>query len=176
MRLRLGQRLKKVKMMFYTPFYEILPELAMEETRSITVVDRRLNIPPGEYAILELYCSKKGCDCRRVFLNVISLNAQDTVAVIAYGWESKEFYAKWLYKCDRIQDLSKRELQEIDELKGPSLNLMSPQSEYAKNLLDLIARTVLKDKAYIDRLKKHYALFKANLDKRPGHKRDAKRR
>ena len=43
----------------------------------------------------------------------------------------------------------------IEDLKGPSLNLASHQSELAPLLLDKI-EYVLKDRHYVERIKKHY--------------------
>lgn len=43
----------------------------------------------------------------------------EMVAVIAYGWENKAFYAQWL--GDNNPSL-------IAQLQGPALNIGSPQS------------------------------------------------
>ena len=47
----------------------------------------------------------------------------------------------------------------IEDLKGPVLNLTSSQSKLAPALLKQI-KVVLQDKDYIERLKRHYHLFK----------------
>ncbi|MCK4735010.1 MAG: hypothetical protein KAT65_21335 [Methanophagales archaeon] len=44
------------------------------------------------------------------------------MAVIAYGWENRKFYADWLGRNDPPA---------IADLKGPALNLASHQSELA---------------------------------------------
>jgi hypothetical protein len=78
----------------YESFHERFGELALKETRSLTFFkDPRL--AGDEFAFVEAYCNEENCDCRRVFFNVLSRNQNKIVAVIAYGWESREFYAKW---------------------------------------------------------------------------------
>ena len=52
----------------------------------------------------------------------------------------------------------------IKDLKGPVLNLASPQSKLAPALLKQI-KVVLQDKNYIERLKRHYNLFKDEIEK-----------
>jgi len=139
--------------MYYEPFYERLPEIAEEETRCLLVFDDP-DLPDDEYALLESYCSEPDCDCRRVFFNVLSKRREQIVAVIAYGWESKKYYEKWL--GDNNPDI-------LSELKGPALNTASSQSELSSALLEKV-KLVLKDRNYIRRLKRHYALFKKSVD------------
>ena len=76
-------------------------------------------------------------------------------AVIAYGWESRDFYVKWFGKDDRAI---------IRELQGPALNSASIQSPLAPALLNQMGM-ILKDRHYVERLKRHYALFKAAVDR-----------
>lgn len=138
----------------YEPFIERFGEFAWKETRSITVFkDPRL--AGDEFAFLELYCNDEDCDRRRVMFNVISKNRQKDVAVIAYGWESKAFYAKWLGRDDP---------KIIKELQGPVLNLGSHQSELAPALLEKVREVLLADPAYVARLKRHYQMFKEKVD------------
>jgi hypothetical protein len=47
-----------------------------------------------------------------------------------------------------------------EEMAGPFLDPMNPQSEYAEPLLELVERTVLSDPRYVARLERHYALVK----------------
>ena len=68
-------------------------------------------------------------------------------------------------------NLNKRDKATVDELKGPCLNSMSPQSKYAKEILRIISGFVITDKMYIERLKKHYARFKIKIKRI--HKQDA---
>ena len=52
----------------------------------------------------------------------------------------------------------------IDDLQAPVLNLASPQSKHAPAILELIETVVLQDEAYIERVKRHYALFRERVD------------
>jgi len=133
----------------YVSFHEKFPEIAATETRTIIAINDP-ELPAGSYGLIEAYCDEVGCDCRRVFFNVFSEERKEIVAVIAYGWEKRKFYADWFGDNDpRI----------IAELQGPILNLTSHQSELAPILLDKI-KYVLKDRNYVERLKRHYRMFK----------------
>ena len=139
----------------YQPFYEISKELALKETRNITIFEDHPLLPPDEYGLIELYCNDENCDCRRVMFNVISKKTLEIIAVIAYGWENTNFYRQWTTSGD---------LKIAEEMQGLSLNMMSKQSELAPALLILMHDMVLKDPAYIARLKRHYQMFKEKVD------------
>jgi hypothetical protein len=141
--------------MSYTSFHYHFPEIAKSETRTVTVMREDDVVPKGSYGLLEMYCDDVNCDCRRVFLEVYDWEQGKDVAFIAYGWESKEFYRRWLKMDDP---------QVIRELQGPVLNDGSPQSKYAPAVLKLVKEAVLSDPAYIDRLKRHYQIFKEKVD------------
>lgn len=113
-------------------------------------------LPPAEYGFMEMYCNEPGCDCRRVFFSVISPRASQVEAVITYGWESKSFYRKWLRQGTA---------EEIASLQGPELNPLSPQGPHADQLLDLFKDVLLKDQAYLERIKRHYRMFRATVEK-----------
>ena len=139
----------------YQPFYEIFEELAIKETRNATIFEKHPTLPPDDYGLVEMYCNDENCDCRRVMFSVLSEKRNAYVAVIAYGWEDADFYRKWLKRDDP---------ESIRELQGPVLNSMSPQSDLAPALLDLVREVALKDPLYIARLKRHYQLFKEKVD------------
>ena len=139
----------------FQPFYEIFRDLAVKETRNITIFDGHPTLPTDEYGLVELYCNDEGCDCRRVILNVLSRKRNEFVATIGYGWESADFYRGWM-----IRDAPER----IKDLQGPALNPLSHQSELAPALLELVQTLVLKDPLYIARLKRHYQMFKGAID------------
>ena len=140
----------------YALSYSRCPELAERETRTVTVVDhRRYNLPAAQYAFLEMFCDEPGCDCRRVLFSVLSSLHKDVQAVIAWGWEDKEFYVNWMGENDPIV---------IEELKGPALNLASSQSNLAPALLDLFREVLLQDIPYLERVKRHYAMFREKID------------
>ena len=156
-------------------FHDLFPEIAEAETRSITVTRSRsqIGLPQGSYGFCEMFCNERGCDCRRVFFYVVASFGKGPQAVIAWGWEPPAFYAKWL-KDDDPEDIS--------ALKGPILNSLSPQTELAPALLDLARNVLLRDEAYVERIKRHYWLFRARIDSRPasrpksGDRRRNKRR
>jgi hypothetical protein len=146
--------------MSYEPFVERFGELARKETRSMTVFDDP-RLAGDEYAFFELYCNDIDCDCRRVMFNVVSRNRMDIVAVIAYGWKSKAFYTKWYHGYE--------DPEIIAQMQGPILNPGSPQSELAPALLEKVNAVLLKDPAYVARIKKHYRMFKEKVDPKHFH-------
>ena len=82
--------------MSYVSFYEYYPEVAIRETRTITVFDSsEHNLPKGSYSFIEMFCDDPGCDCRRAFFSVTSPKVNKVLAVIAWGWETRKFYKKW---------------------------------------------------------------------------------
>jgi len=144
----------------YVFFHEHFPEIAERETRTITILEQSSSgLPPGQYSLVEMYCDERGCDCRRVFFYVVSSlkKNKDVEAVIAYGWESPEFYARWM------RDDSPRM---IEELQGPILNMGSPQSSLAPAILQIVKDIILQDKAYVERIKSHYAIFRDRIDRK----------
>ena len=142
--------------MKYECLTDYFPQLLESETRSFTNMNPDSLIPLGEYGLLELFCSTPGCDCRRVMFQVVSSNLMRPVAVINFGWETRDFYCDWFGKYEK---------EIIDDLKGPCLNQLSPQSEYADAVLEIII-DMLKDRLYVKRIKQHYNLFKKFVDKR----------
>ena len=152
----------------YSLFHSRFPEIAEKETRVVTVNDSAVyNLPAAEYAFMEMFCDEPGCDCRRVFFSVITSHESDVKAVIAWGWEDRAFYRKWLGMNDPAM---------IKDLKGPALNLSSPQSDLAPALLKLFQNVLLQDSAYIERVKQHYAMFRATVDKGRIKKRKPKKK
>ena len=144
--------------MLFSPFEAYFPEIAMRETRTVIVRGwSPFKLPAGEYAFPELFCDEPGCDCRRVFFYVVSPTSSSPLAVVAYGWETDAFYAQWAHEDDP---------QVIHQLKGPVLNLGSPQSRYAPEFLRLIDKALLQDPAYMQRLKAHYDLFRRQVEAR----------
>ena len=113
------------------------------------------DVPDGDYDLIECFCNEIDCDCRRVMISVLACNTNKIVAYISYGWESVDFYLKWAYN-----------LADAIECKGPYLDPLNQQSPYAPFFLSLFEGYVLQDKTYVERLKKHYALFKAALKRK----------
>jgi len=115
--------------MHHAPFYDVFPEIANVKTRCVYVLE--------DDPLPEPYC-----DQRRVFLHVPAHARKQFVAVMAFGWEAAA-YRKWIPDEDPMA---------LAELKGPVLNLGSPQCEISPAVLGVV-REVLKDKAYVEKLK-----------------------
>ena len=153
----------------YVSLYEHLPMLAMNETRTISVLTDSNSLPRGDYMLVEMYCDEPDCDCRRVIFTVKPSFSKQPVAVIAYGWEDRDFYARWYHhdkdgsKGVTYNDLSKTDKSDIDEIKGPCLNSFSQQSKYASEILSLVTEKILTDEMYVERLKRHYMVFKRKV-------------
>jgi hypothetical protein len=140
----------------YVPFDEYFHELAETETRVLTIPPGGAGgLPADSYVFRELFCNERNCDCRRVFFSVFSEAQTQTEAIVAYGWETQAFYAKWMRDPD---------LATLVELQGPVLNLGSPQSPLAPAILRLTEEVLLKDAAYVERIKRHYALFRQTIE------------
>ena len=138
----------------FVPFYEKFPDVADDETRRLIVLERP-DLPSDEYGFVEAYCDEPGCDCRRVFFHVFAVRQNTIMAVITYGWETTRFYASWFGLDDP---------QTIRDMQGPVLYPLSPQSEYAPVLLETFKTVVLKDPQYIERLRRHYTMFREVVD------------
>ncbi len=139
--------------MSMVPFYTRFRDLAFKEMRSATVRGWP-DLPDGEYGFLELYCDEPTCDCRRVIIDVITPASPKIWATINYGWESLEFYEQWI-----------RDKETARECYGAALDPLNPQTKYSDTLLRLFNQ-ILQDEAYVERLKRHYQLFKSDLLKK----------
>jgi hypothetical protein len=143
------------------PFYSIFPEVAQREVRCVHIAPAAAGTPDSglqadEYLYVEYYCEDLGCDCRRVFLEVISRGQPGKVfASIGYGWEKESFYRKRMPWAP-------------DEARGTvrgELDPMNKQSEFAAAFLDLFQHVVL-DEPYRLRLRRHYRMFRDELARR----------
>lgn len=137
------------------PFLNVCPEVAARETRSV-MIGPGPGLPTGEYAFIEFYCEDRGCDCRRVFVQVISREDPDEVlASIIFGWERESFYRRKISDDpDAPRNITRGWLDPINE-----------QSQHAPEFLKLF-QNVVADAAYCLRLKRHYQLFKSTLEQR----------
>ena len=151
----------------YQPFHELFPEIGLDETRTMTVVRRnQYGVPPDEYALLEMYCNDENCDCQRIYITVVSAKKKSPMAVLTYGWETKEFYAKWYFKdsSTELSELDDLDMEAVDDMHGIHLNLFSQQSKIAPNLMRMIFDLVLCDEDYVARIKRHYTMFRSKID------------
>ena len=149
--------------MSYVPFHDYFPEIAEVGTRSFTTF-KNSELPADTYFLVEMYCADEDCDCRRVMFDVFSIKKKKSLAVIAWGWENRRFYENWFggYDCPEA----------IDDMMGPILNLASPQSKYADSILESVKNYIITDKSYVERIKKHYRLFRDYIDSLTDRKAD----
>ncbi|MFO7631296.1 MAG: hypothetical protein R6W76_02095 [Caldilinea sp.] len=132
-------------------FVTYFGDLAVQETR-VAHLRGYPGLPDGEYGFMELYCDDPQCDCQRVLINVVSNTVRPPVlAVINYGWRTPAFYARW----STSPELG-------DKMSGAALDPLNAQSQYAEPLLRLFEQ-IVKDPAYVQRLQRHYAMFKTKL-------------
>jgi len=135
-------------------FVTRFPELGARETRCLLVRGLK-EIPDGDYCFLEFYCDRAGCDCRRVMIGVVREGNKDKFwATIGYGWESLKFYKRWGHLFSK---------QDALDCKGPYLDPLNPQSRYAPALLAHF-RLFLESPDYVERLKRHYQMFRNPVD------------
>ncbi len=133
------------------PFFALFDDLAFQEMR-VAHLHGYPNLPDGEYGFLELYCDDPQCDCQRVMINVVSNTVEPmTLAVINYGWHEPTFYAQWA-KNPKLGA----------KMSGAALDPLNQQSQYAEALLHLFEQ-VIQDRAYVERLQRHYLMFKVKL-------------
>ena len=121
--------------------------VAAEETRVIHVVERG-DIPLGEYGFLEFFCPDPACDCRRGTLRVTTPDGR-AWASISFGWETARFYRRWAHNSN-----------DADEMAGASLDPLNHQSKFAEWFLSFFREMVQTDRKYVERLKRHYRMFK----------------
>ena len=129
-------------------------QVAAEETRTIHVLEPG-GIPLGEYGFLEFFCADPRCDCRRVMLQVTTPDG-NVWATIGFGWEKVKFYRRWAHGADFA-----------DEMAGVSLDPLNRQSEFAEWFLLAFQNMVKTDSKYVERLKRHYKMFRAPPAKKP---------
>ena len=130
-------------------FVNKFPEIAEKETRCI-LMPKGKDLPEGHYYFPESFCNDKECDCRRAFINVIF--EEEPIATIGFGWEDLKFYEKWANDKSMAKDL-----------KGPILELTGIRTKYSENVLNLFKEALMQDKLFLERLPKHYKMFKENL-------------
>lgn len=123
--------------LYLIPFVFVDRDLAIRETRVITLLQPQRGIPKGVYGLVEFYCPDPACDCRRVMLNVSEKRQPEPfLATISYGFDRNGPDA------------------------GPYLDPLNEQSPYAFALLEMVSELVLSDSEYLARLERHYNLVK----------------
>ncbi|MFH0876289.1 MAG: hypothetical protein V1859_10210 [archaeon] len=135
--------------MFMELFANRFPEIAEKETRCI-MLPIGGKLPAGSYYFPVSFCNEKNCDCRRAFINVIY--EEEPIATIGFGWEDIKFYEKWAEDKSMAKDL-----------KGPVLEFTGIRTKYSEKALSLFKEVLMNDKIFLERLPKHYKIFKESL-------------
>lgn len=130
----------------FVPAGEILgPEC---QIRSIVLADDP-RLPSGHYTFLDTYCTDNTCDCRKTIIQIF--HEDRLVSIVNYGWESPQFYHRWLGSAEE-RDLA-------EEMSGLSIDLTSPNRVSPEGILILMNH--LLDKKWITLLKEHYRRIRA---------------
>jgi hypothetical protein len=112
------------------PYATIFPD--SDEPVLILSLDRKQGrIPKGDYGFLELYCTDKGCDCRRVTIFVLN-KKMETKAVIGMSFDPDE------------------------PLAGPFLDDTHKQSSYANELLQCFVDMINEEPDNLEMMHRHY--------------------
>ncbi len=62
------------------------------EIRTIVIFKpNSLNVPSGDYELVEMFYDDEDCDCKRVMITVILSVTQKAVAVITFRWRQNRF-------------------------------------------------------------------------------------
>ncbi len=138
----------------FISFLKFYNDLGLKEMRSFAVPSGAFGVPIGEYDLLENYCDERGCDCRKVMVNIISVE-NDSVkiwATIHFGWENPSYYHEYFSKDIAI----------AQKMSGSYLEPLGEQSKHAPRFLGIWAQ-IIRDENYVERLKRHYKLFKEKI-------------
>jgi len=130
-------------------FANRFPDVAEKETRCVLMPIGR-DLPKGHYYFPLSFCNDKKCDCRRAFINVIY--EEEPIATIGFGWEDLNFYEKWANDKSMAKDL-----------KGPILELTGIKTKHSENALNLFKEVLMHDRLFLERMPKHYKMFKKSL-------------
>ncbi len=137
----------------YAPFHEYFPEIGGREYRTLHLAPAA-DLPGRDFGFMELCCTRRNCDCRRVIFWVFIMDSPGKpVAALGYGWESPEFYVKWMHG-----NLFGA------QMAGLCIERTGPQSDLSGALLQACEEYLLSDPDYVERLKRHYALFRKAID------------
>ena len=109
-------------------------DLALRETLLIDSVDRAG--VAETFVFREFYCDLPGCDCRRVVLIVMWVEARQNVATIHYAFDGSRI----------------------------SLEPGGPQSEHSPKLLGWFTDTVANEPVYRKRVLRHYEMWRHLVD------------
>jgi hypothetical protein len=128
------------------PFDAVFPDVARQEMRVMTILEDG-QVPADDYMFREFYCVEKGCDCRRVILNIIAARTRKEMATINHALDPKALH----YEAGR----------------ETVLEPFGQQTKHSAALLEL-CKTVVLQPEYSSRLKRHYRMIKEAVEA-PAH-------
>ena len=131
---------------------------ATARVRTLTLAHHR-ELPDGDYAMVETYCTDLGCDCRKTMILVH--HDRRHVSTINFGWESPKFYARWYG--------APLDARTLAEMKGPSIDMNSPDLVPPGAMLAFFS--TLLDAQYLKHLRSQYTRFRAALARPAGAQR-----
>ena len=131
-------------------FHELFPQEAQNECRTLTPINNE-HLPTRAFLLVESYCVEPNCDCRRVLLSVFDTEEHQQVATINYAFEPPQ--------------------PPFDDDGQVFLDPLNPQSSMSDALLELFQQMIDHDRAYLQRLQRHYKIWKriVNDPSHPGH-------
>ncbi|MDA3925244.1 MAG: hypothetical protein PF904_11165 [Kiritimatiellae bacterium] len=135
---------------------EFIPagEIIGEAHRVRTVGLRKSpHLPDGDYTFVDMYCIDPDCDCRKTMIQVMRNGIH--VGTINFGWESPEFYRKWM---------GGDEDESMPDLHGATIDITSPNRVSPQGMLSFFH--ALLDEKWITLIKSHYSAVKARLAKK----------
>lgn len=136
--------------MEFIPAGEIVDNV---QIRTVTISSDP-NLPDGEYAFVDMYCTDDACDCRKTMVAVMHNGAQ--VATVDFGWETDAYYQKWMGG----------EAAGMPKMSGASIAMCS-KANLREGVLILFNH--LLNEQWIGKFKEHYRLVKA---KRAGKQKE----
>lgn len=136
--------------MEFIPAGEIIGDA--HQVRSVQIAQSP-QLPDGEYSFIDMYCSDPGCDCRKTMIQV--LHNGKHVSTINYGWESAEFYTKWMG--------SNADESPFPTMSGASIDITSPNLVSQEGMLGLFY--ALLNDIWTAKFKSHYKEVKAAVSR-----------
>lgn len=137
----------------YLAFHARFPDIGMTEYRTVKRLDGEDVVE--DILFMEMYCEEPACDCRRTLVRALSSRGGRELATLTFGWEPEAFYRTWAsWELTELQ---------LRDLKGPAIQLLQYQSERADEMLEYF-EMILSDPAYVERVKRHYRMFRDQVD------------
>ena len=137
------------------PFIDRCPIIAQRELTFLALSNHPV-IPDGRYVLFEMYCGEPACDCRQAMILVLRTDAlrdDEVLAAFTFGWESRDFYRRWLNTVPH-GDCAKG-----DVWAGTHLLPGEPGSAVAEAFLAAFKLFALHPEN-VERYKRHYHLYR----------------